>query len=146
MGKREIQEESKKNRIELVTIEWQFKEEGWVGWGAKSLNELQDMSYALVNIEVTKTEDTRLMRSKNSITASGAGKATFLEKESSRHLQVWFVQMALKILYKYFFFSSKRLNKFRVRFGGEKTPTTRGKTLYRIRPTPWDNSLWSSFN
>ena len=80
MGKREIQEESKKNRIELVTIEWQFKEEGWVGWGAKSLNELQDMSYALVNVEVTKTQATRLTRSKDNVTASGTGEATFLEK------------------------------------------------------------------
>ena len=51
---------------------------------AKGLNELQDMSYALVNIEVTKTEATRLTRSKDNVTASGAGKAAFLERESSR--------------------------------------------------------------
>ena len=42
------------------------------------------MSNALVNIEISETETTRLMRSKDNVTASGAGKTAFLEKESNR--------------------------------------------------------------
>ena len=42
------------------------------------------MSNALVNIEISETETTRLTRSKDNVTASSTGEATFLKKESSR--------------------------------------------------------------
>ena len=42
------------------------------------------MSYALVSVEVAKTETTRLTRSKDNVSAGGTGKATFLENKLSR--------------------------------------------------------------
>ena len=41
------------------------------------------MNNALVNIQISETKTTRLSRSKDNVTASGADKAAFLEKESN---------------------------------------------------------------